>query len=155
MAAQRCREVFDPPECVTLWNLPESIEEEFDARWEYWLDHATDRVPFFQKLETVASLDPVTVMQTFELVGDPHDPLRRVTSLLGYEVISIRIAARFARVSVAHMHRAAKGELPNTARLKVFRVGRRVLTRTDWLDEWMRAEPDRPPLTGGPQAVVA
>jgi hypothetical protein len=85
---------------------------------------------------------------------DGQDPLPRVCSLLGYQVLPIKTAARFAGVSVAHMHRAAKGELPNTARLKVFRVGRRVLTRTDWLDEWMRTEPRCGPASGGPQAVV-
>ncbi len=69
------------------------------------------------------------------------DRLPGVQVLLGYQVVSIKTAARFAGVSVAHMHRAAKGELPNTPRLKVFRVGRRVLTRTDWLDTWMQAEP--------------
>lgn len=70
-----------------------------------------------------------------------RDPMQQLRTRLGYEVVSIRAAARFAGVSVAHMHRAVRGELPNTARLKVFRVGRRVLTRTDWLNEWMSAEP--------------
>jgi len=30
------------PGCVTLWRLPEATEEEFDARWEQWLDNASD-----------------------------------------------------------------------------------------------------------------
>jgi hypothetical protein len=87
----------------------------------------------------------------------PHgqDQLPQVCSLLGYRVVPIKTAARFAGVSTAHLHRAARGELPNTARLKVFRIGRRVLTRTDWLDEWMRAEPPCGQTTGGTQAVVA
>ena len=42
VAAHRCAEVFDPPGCFTLWRLPESTEEEFEARWEQWLDHAKD-----------------------------------------------------------------------------------------------------------------
>jgi len=88
------------------------------------------------------------------LPPDAHDPLRPLCSLLGYQVISIKIAARFAGVSVAHMHRAARGELPNTPRLKTFRVGRRVLTRTDWLDEWIRSEPPCTPLTSRTQAMV-
>jgi hypothetical protein len=87
--------------------------------------------------------------------SEQRDPLQRLARVLGYQVISIRTAAHFAGVSVAHMHRAAKGELPNTAQLKVFRVGRRVLTRTDWLDEWMRAGPASSPADGEPQRVVA
>jgi hypothetical protein len=38
IAAHRCREVFNPPESVTLWQLPETVEEEFESHWERWLD---------------------------------------------------------------------------------------------------------------------
>ena len=30
VAAHRCGEVFNAPQCVTLWHLPEAIEAEFD-----------------------------------------------------------------------------------------------------------------------------
>src|SRR5271155_3077484 len=40
VAGFRCREVFDPPKSVTLWQLPESVEEEFEAHWERGLDQA-------------------------------------------------------------------------------------------------------------------
>ena len=70
VAAHRCAEVFDPPGCVTLWRLPEAIEEEFDARWEHWLDHADDWTPFFEKLEDLQGTDLVAVLRVFELVSD-------------------------------------------------------------------------------------
>src|ERR1700747_3416269 len=38
VAAFRCREVFDPPEGVTLWQLPYAVEADFESRWERWLD---------------------------------------------------------------------------------------------------------------------
>lgn len=50
VAAHRCSEVFEPPGCVTLWRLLESTEEEFDARWEHWLDNAAEWAPFFLEL---------------------------------------------------------------------------------------------------------
>src|ERR1700680_5182790 len=37
VAGFRCREVFDPPQSVTLWQLSEAVEEEFEAHWERWL----------------------------------------------------------------------------------------------------------------------
>lgn len=40
--------IFDPPESVTLWRLPQSIEEEFDARWEHWLEHRKEWEGFFE-----------------------------------------------------------------------------------------------------------
>ena len=57
VAAHRCREVFDPPDSVTLWRLPETIEEEFDAHWEHWLDQADEWKPFFQRLEGLQEND--------------------------------------------------------------------------------------------------
>lgn len=70
VAAHRCAEVFEPPGCVTLWRLPETIDEEFDARWEHWLDHASDWAPFFEKLATLQGTDLVAILRSFELVSD-------------------------------------------------------------------------------------
>ena len=69
VAAHRCAEVFEPPGCVTLWRLPEVIEEEFDARWEQWLDHAAEWEPFFQRVESLPAADLVTVLRGFEVVN--------------------------------------------------------------------------------------
>ena len=70
IAAQRCAEVFEPPGCVTLWRLPEAIEEEFDARWEYWLDHAADWQSLFNKVEDLQGTDLIAALRSLELVGD-------------------------------------------------------------------------------------
>jgi hypothetical protein len=70
VAAQRCDEIFNPPGCVTLWKLPESIEEEFDSRWEQWLDRANDWAPFFERIETLSSKDLVENLHGLELVDD-------------------------------------------------------------------------------------
>ena len=70
VAAHRCAEVFDPPGCVTLWRLPENIEEEFDTRWEHWLDNAADWAPFFQRLEALPSSDLVEALGSFDIVND-------------------------------------------------------------------------------------
>lgn len=70
VAGHRCSEVFDPPGCVTLWRLPEVIEEEFDARWELWLDQAGDWAPFFEALETLQGTDLAFTVRALELVSD-------------------------------------------------------------------------------------
>lgn len=69
VAAHRCAEVFDPPGCVTLWHLREATEEEFDARWEQWLDNAGEWTPFFEKLESIQGTDLLPVLRAFELVS--------------------------------------------------------------------------------------
>lgn len=70
VAAHRCMELFDPPGCVTLWRLPEVTEEEFDARWEQWLDEARDWAPFFEKLEALQGSDLVSALRELKLVSD-------------------------------------------------------------------------------------
>ena len=70
VAAHRCAERFEPPGCVTLWRLPEAIEEEFDARWEHWLDNARDWTPLFEKLESLPGNDLTSILHTFELVNE-------------------------------------------------------------------------------------
>ena len=70
VAAHRCAEVFDPPDCVTLWTLPDTLEEAFDARWEHWLDEAGDWTPFFESLEALAGEDLRAILRAFELVTD-------------------------------------------------------------------------------------
>src|ERR1019366_5227105 len=68
VAAYRCQEIFDPPNSVTLWRLPETIEEEFEARWEHWLDHANEWNPFCQRLESLQENDLKIALHTFDAV---------------------------------------------------------------------------------------
>jgi hypothetical protein len=75
VAAHRCGEIFDPPDSVTLWRLPESVEEEFEAKWEHWLDHAAEWTPFFQGLESLQERDLKVVLQSFGLVTDSESQL--------------------------------------------------------------------------------
>ena len=70
VAAHRCDEVFNPPGCVTLWKLPESVEEAFDARWEHWLDHANEWSPFFERIETLSGTDLIEILRSIELVTE-------------------------------------------------------------------------------------
>lgn len=51
VARARCAEVFDPPGCITLWNLPPAIEDQFDARWARWLEDRDAWTEFFAAIE--------------------------------------------------------------------------------------------------------
>ena len=70
VAAHRCAEVFDPPHAVTLWRLPEHVEQEFDSRWEYWLDNASDWTKFFLNLESLQNEDLAAVLRSLDVVSD-------------------------------------------------------------------------------------
>jgi hypothetical protein len=70
VASFRCAEVFDPPGCVTLFHLPENIEENFDAQWEHWLDDVKSWEPFFERLEKMEGADLASALRSFALVKD-------------------------------------------------------------------------------------
>ncbi|RVA55499.1 BrxE family protein [Mesorhizobium sp. M7A.F.Ca.US.001.01.1.1] len=70
VAAFRCREVFDPPQSVTLWHLTETLEEEFEAHWERCLDQADAWKPFFLELEALKETEVKTALQSFNLITD-------------------------------------------------------------------------------------
>jgi hypothetical protein len=69
VAANRCAQLFVPPRCVTLWQLPESIEDEFEVHWEHWLDHAADWKPFFEQLTTIDANDLVAALRDLASVS--------------------------------------------------------------------------------------
>src|SRR4030067_632345 len=50
-AAHRCNEIFNPPGCMTLWNMPASIEDRFEERWQHWLERIDEWRPFFKRIE--------------------------------------------------------------------------------------------------------
>jgi hypothetical protein len=70
VAAHRCAEVFEVPGAVTLWHLTDAIEEEFDAKWEQWLDNADGWTPFFERVEGAPPPDLAKVLRSFDLVTD-------------------------------------------------------------------------------------
>jgi hypothetical protein len=70
IAGHRCREVFDAPESVTLWQLPDAVEQDFESHWERWLDAAAEWAPFFQRLETLEEKDLKSALQSFDLITD-------------------------------------------------------------------------------------
>jgi hypothetical protein len=70
VALHRCSELFDRQGCATLWSLPEILEEELDARWEHWLDHAEEWAGFFCRLEVLAAESLADVLSGFGLVSE-------------------------------------------------------------------------------------
>jgi hypothetical protein len=54
---------------VTLWRLPEDIEDTFDANWEGWLEDAPSWNSFFDQVAAIASPDPTAALRHFDLVA--------------------------------------------------------------------------------------
>ena len=78
VAADRCEQIYDAPNSVTLWKLPAEIEDEFELRWEQWLDHAEEWALFFEEIEDGGE-DLAFELQRLELVTD--DQVERAKKL--------------------------------------------------------------------------
>jgi hypothetical protein len=72
VARSRCHELFDPPGCMMLWNLPAEIEDQFEEHWQDWLDQGEQWAPFFEKLAAAGNGDLLTELSDFGLVGQTH-----------------------------------------------------------------------------------
>ena len=62
------------PGCITLWNLPASVEDEFDAQWAEWLDESDSWVEWFEALQ-VQDGDLLTALKSRDLLDSDHDAL--------------------------------------------------------------------------------
>jgi hypothetical protein len=52
VARARTRELWNPPGCVTLWNLPPEVEDAFEDHWQTWADEPDAWAPTFDALTT-------------------------------------------------------------------------------------------------------
>lgn len=75
VAAARSREVFDPPESMTLWKLPAAVEDQFDARWHHWLSERAKWAPFFEQLQQLPGDTLLEALAALQLVDEAtaHD----------------------------------------------------------------------------------
>jgi excisionase family DNA binding protein len=58
-------------------------------------------------------------------------------------ILSLKQAADYLQVSKAHLSNVLNGKVQGVAPVKFFRVGRRVLIKREWIDEWLEAADQR------------
>lgn len=92
VAKARCQEVFNPPRCATLWDLPAEMEERFEEAWQRWLEEP-QWPDFFKALQTPKTLDLLGELQERGLVT----PAQRE------EVKRLRTSAEGKAVQVPHV----------------------------------------------------
>jgi hypothetical protein len=95
VARKRCEEVFSPPGCVTLWNLPAELEDQFESQWHSWLDQGDAWTPYFEKLEGVKPGD---------LRGLMHD-LGLLSPEESQSAAKLRLAAEGKAVPIPGFHK--------------------------------------------------
>ena len=79
VARARCAEWFNPPGSITLWSLPAEVEDQFEDRWQQWLDDTATWVPFFEKLAQPSAGGLLATLESFQLL--PPDTRTAVSGL--------------------------------------------------------------------------
>jgi hypothetical protein len=117
VARARCREVFNPPGCITLWDLPAEIEDQFEGNWMTWLDQGNEWEHFFKQLEAQTSGDLLKTMKEFELLTDEQsaevEQLRRSVENRAVLLPNVHVPDKCALTLLAAGF--AKGEVGNPA----------------------------------------
>ena len=52
-------------------------------------------------------------------------------------VMTLSQAASYLRISKAHLSNVINGKVPGVKPVRFFRMGRRVLIKREWIDEWL------------------
>ncbi|MGA6926760.1 MAG: BrxE family protein [Desulfosarcina sp.] len=68
VAAQRCQEIYDPPNAYTLWCLPPVIEDQFQEHWHKWLDNLEEWEGFFKHIEEISGKEILDLLENNDLI---------------------------------------------------------------------------------------
>ena len=69
VAGHRCREVFDPPQGITLWKLPPEVEERFQGAWAEWLDEIDPWADFLTRVNDRPDDDLLDTLVSLNLIN--------------------------------------------------------------------------------------
>src|SRR6266852_690908 len=61
-------------------------------------------------------------------------------------VLTLKQAAEYLRISKAHLSNVINGRVPDVPTLSCARIGRRILIKREWADEWQEKAGQRSPL---------
>jgi len=79
VARFRCREIFNPPDSVTLWDLPLEVEEAIDNDWPRWCASRDHWEQFFVQLQGTDSDDLfATFTRTGLVAADCRDSIKKL-----------------------------------------------------------------------------
>jgi hypothetical protein len=68
VASQRCDQLLAQTDAVTLWRLPEALEDRFESLWETWLDRHADWRSYFEAVAAIRTGDVIAAATDLGLV---------------------------------------------------------------------------------------
>ncbi len=68
IASQRCDQLLSRNDVVTLWRLPEDLEDRFESHWDTCLDCHSDWCSFFEAVAAIRAGDVIVTITELGLV---------------------------------------------------------------------------------------
>lgn len=59
VASHRCEQLLSQSDAITLWRLPENLEDRFESLWETWLDRHADWRSYFKAVAAIRTGDVI------------------------------------------------------------------------------------------------
>jgi len=73
VADARCTSLLSVPNGVTLWRLPAELEDQFQARWSYWLSNSSEWEAFLRQVsETLLDKGLLSGLMSLNLITEGH-----------------------------------------------------------------------------------
>ncbi|MFH1924680.1 MAG: BrxE family protein [Planctomycetota bacterium] len=72
VAANRCDEVFDPPNSITLWRLPPEVEDQIEDAWPGWLESPDEWSEFLNQVNEQAGGNLLDVLSSLTLASEAN-----------------------------------------------------------------------------------
>lgn len=68
VASHRCDELLSQSDVITLWRLPETLEDRFESHWDTWLDRHANWRSYFESVAAVSSSDIIAILTDLGLI---------------------------------------------------------------------------------------
>jgi hypothetical protein len=68
IASHRCEQLLPQSDAITLWRLPEAVEDRFESHWDTCLDGYVDWLGFFDSVAAIREPDVIAAMTGLDLV---------------------------------------------------------------------------------------
>lgn len=102
VASHRCDQLLAQTDAITLWRLPEAVENRFESLWENWLDRHAEWRSYFEAVAAIRSGDVVAATTGLGLVtSDEVKALRALRTAPDGRGLSVAKAFTGQRTQIA------------------------------------------------------
>lgn len=106
VARARCREIYNPSDGVTLWDLPADVESGFEARWQEWIEEQPTWQSVFHSLEAIGDDLSVALTAIAQLPPSAIEGMKRMKRAADQKAIPL---GEVSNVTVDLISRLAAG----------------------------------------------